>query len=264
MRLYWEVARATARRMSTYRWATVAGLVTNTVFGFILAYGLLAVFRGRGPVDGFDAIDAVTYTFVAQGIANPVGIFGNDLEQSLRIRTGEVAIDLSRPYDYQGWWASVAYGKAAFYGWARAIPPFVAGSLVLDTRLPDRWWIWPAFLGSLLLAIGVAFTVRFIVQLSAFWFTDARGPNQVVWIAGGFLAGVFVPLALFPSWAEPVARALPFASMIDVPIEVFLGRREGSALARAFAVQLVWLAVLVLAGRAVLARAMRRVEVLGG
>jgi ABC-2 type transport system permease protein len=61
-----------------------------------------------------------------------------------------------------------------------------------------------------------------------------------------------------------VARALPFASMIDVPIEVFLGRRAGSALAGAFAVQLAWLVVLVLAGRAVLTRAMRRVEILGG
>ena len=31
--------------MSTYRGATFAGVFTNTVFGFILAYVLLAVFR---------------------------------------------------------------------------------------------------------------------------------------------------------------------------------------------------------------------------
>ena len=37
MRLYVEVARATYARISTYRSATVAGVFTNTVFGFLLA-----------------------------------------------------------------------------------------------------------------------------------------------------------------------------------------------------------------------------------
>ena len=58
MRLYWEVARTTARRLATYRAATFAGVVTNTVFGFILSYVLLAVFRERPDIDGFDAVDA--------------------------------------------------------------------------------------------------------------------------------------------------------------------------------------------------------------
>jgi ABC-2 type transport system permease protein len=206
----------------------------------------------------------VTYTFVAQGLAMPVGIFGNDLEQAERIRTGEVAMDLIRPYDYQGWWAAVAGGKALFYGWARGIPPFVAGSLVLDTRLPDRWWIWPAFLASAALAVGACFALRFLVQLLAFWLTDVRGPNQIVAIAGGFLAGILVPLALLPSWLLPVARALPFASMLDAPIEVFLGRRAGAALAGTLALQAAWIVVLVTAGRWVLRRAVVRLEVAGG
>lgn len=262
--LYWEVARATARRMATYRWATVAGVVTNTAFGFILAYGLLATFRGRGPVDGFDSVDAVTYTFVAQGIAMAVGVFGQDLELAERIRTGEVAMDLARPYDYQAWWAAVAYGKAAFYAWARGIPPFVVGALVLETRLPDRWWIWPAFAASVVLAIGVSFALRFLVQLLAFWFTDVRGPNQVVNIAGGFLAGILVPVALFPPGLRTVARALPWASTLDAPISVFLGLRSGSSLVGTLVLQVVWLVVLVRCGRAVLAAAVRRLEVAGG
>jgi hypothetical protein len=107
MRLYVEVSRATARRMSTYRGAAFAGVVTNTVFGFILAYVLRAVFRERGVIDGFDAADAVTFTFVTQGMLMVVGIFGRS-EQADRVRTGEVAMDLSRPYDYQAWWAAVA------------------------------------------------------------------------------------------------------------------------------------------------------------
>ena len=64
-RLYVEVARSTFRRVTTYRGATLAGVVTNTVCGFILAYVLLAVFRERTIVGGFDATDAVTFSATA-------------------------------------------------------------------------------------------------------------------------------------------------------------------------------------------------------
>ena len=47
MRLYVEVARRTYARTSTYRSATVAGVFTNTVFGFLLAYVLQAVYAER-------------------------------------------------------------------------------------------------------------------------------------------------------------------------------------------------------------------------
>ncbi len=118
MRLFVEVARSTFRRATTYRWATFAGVVTNTVFGFILAYVLLAVFAKRGTVGGFDATDAVTFTFVAQGLLMVVGVFGN-VEMSERVRTGDVAVDLCRPYDFQSWWLAVHYGKAPFSSWWR-------------------------------------------------------------------------------------------------------------------------------------------------
>ncbi len=264
MRLYWEVARTTARRLATYRAATFAGVVTNTVFGFILSYVLLAVFRQRPDIDGFDATDAVTFTFVAQGMLMVIGIFGNDNEQAERVRTGEVALDLCRPYDYQGWWAAVAYGKALFYWWARGIPPFVVGALVLDVRLPEHLWVWPAFATSVALAVGVAFGWAFILQLVAFWILDARGPAQLGWVTAQFLSGTFVPLFLFPDGLERVVRILPFASMMQLPVEVFLGRHAGLDLLAVLGTQAAWAVTLAAVGRAVLARAVHKVVVQGG
>jgi ABC-2 type transport system permease protein len=264
MRIYVEVARATARRMTTYRGATFAGVFTNTVFGFLLAYVLLAVFRERAAIGDFDATDAVTFTFLAQGLAMPIGVFGSDLEQSQRILTGEVAIDLCRPYDYQGWWAAVAYGKAWFYVWARGIPPIVVASLFFDVRLPDRWWVWPAFAVAVFLGVGIAFALRFIIQLLSFWIVDVRGPNQIAWVVAGFLGGMFGPIVLFPDSIEPTIRALPFASMIGIPIEVFLEAHRGGDLVLVLTVQIAWLCALICAGRVLLARATKKLVIAGG
>ena len=43
MRLYWEVSRRGYRRFATYRAATLAGIFTNTAFGFMRAYVLVAL-----------------------------------------------------------------------------------------------------------------------------------------------------------------------------------------------------------------------------
>jgi ABC-2 type transport system permease protein len=175
-------------------------------------------------------------------------------------------MDLCRPYDYQGWWGAVAVGKASFYLWARGIPPFLVAAVAFDLRLPsvDRWWIWPAFALAVLLAIGVAFAFRFLVQLVAFWIVDVRGPNQVAWLIGGFLSGMFAPLALFPDGIEPFVRLLPFASMIGLPIEVLLDMHRGTALPAIYLLQAAWLVVLVVLGRVVLARAERKLVIAGG
>ena len=262
-RLYLEVARSTFRRVTTYRGATFAGVVTNTIFGFILAYVLLAVFRERGSTGGFDAKDAVTFVFVTQGLLMVVGIFGN-LEMAERIRTGDVAVDLCRPYDFQAWWIAVHYGKAPFYLVFRGLPPYVLGTLAFHLRLPPDAPMAAAFLASTALAVGLAAAYGFIIQSTAFWLLDVRGPNQVGWIAAQFFAGTYVPLVLFPSWLEPAARALPFASMIQLPVEVFLGKHTGVDLLGVFAIQLVWLAALVAVGRVLLARATRRLVIQGG
>jgi ABC-2 type transport system permease protein len=262
MRLYVEVARRTYTRISTYRSATVAGVFTNTVFGFLLAYVLLAVYRQRSDVGGFDAVDAVTFTFVAQGLLMVLGMF-NDTEIADRITSGDVIVDLQRPFDHQAWWAGVSYGKAAYYLIFRGVPPFIAGALVFHLQLPSLGGA-VAFIVSVALAVGVAFGWRYLLQLTAFWLLDVRGANQLGWLAAQFLSGAFVPIVFFPDWLEGLARALPFASMMQYPVEVWLGRYEGLELLAVFGLQLGWALALVLAGRHVMSRAVRRVVVQGG
>jgi ABC-2 type transport system permease protein len=262
MRLYVEVARATYARISTYRSATVAGVFTNTVFGFLLAYILLAVYSQRAEVGGFDAVDAVTFTFVAQGLLMVLGMF-NDTEMADRISTGDVIVDHQRPYDHQAWWAGVSYGKAAYYVIFRGIPPFVAGALVFDLRLPSPFDA-VAFIVSVALAVGVAFGWRYLLQLTAFWLLDVRGANQLGWLAAQFLSDAFLPIVFFPLWLETVCRALPVASMLQLPVGVWLGQNDGVELLGVFALQAAWAVALVVAGRRVMGRAVRRVVVQGG
>jgi ABC-2 type transport system permease protein len=259
----WAVATRSYRRQSTYRGATVAGVFTNTVFGFILAYVLLAVLRERHVIGGFDAIDAVTFTFVMQGMLMVIGVFGA-MDIADRIRSGDVVSDLYRPVDFQAYWLADAYGRSAFYALFRGIPPFLIASFVFHLRVPGALEIWISFVVSLIAAVAISFGFGFVLQLTAFWLLDIKGPHQFGWLVAQFFSGVYVPVVFFPRWLEAVAYATPFPAMAQFPAEVFLGKHRGLDLAPIYAQQLLWAAVMLAIGRLVLMRAMRKVVVQGG
>jgi ABC-2 type transport system permease protein len=263
IRLSFELARRGFGRYAAYPGATWAGVFTNTFFGFMIAYALLAVYEHRSFVGDYDARDAVTYTWLAQGMLMTVYLWGW-YEVALRVRSGDVATDLQRPLDLQAYWLTQDLGRAAYHALFRGVPPFVLGAFVFDVLIPDDPLVWIAFTGSLVLAVVASFAFRFLFNLAAFWLLDYRGAGILAMVVSTFFSGQIVPLAFFPDWLETLAWALPFAAMVQAPIEVWLGHAAGVELAGLLALQAFWAAVLLLLGRAVLAAGMRKLVIQGG
>lgn len=261
--LYWQVALRGYRRFATYRAATFAGVVTNTVFGFMRAYVFVALYRGRSDVGGFDLRDTLTYTFLSQGLIMAVYLWGW-WEIALGVRSGAIVTDFSRPIDYQLYWLAQDLGRSVYHALFRGVPPFILGALVFHLRLPQHPWTWFAFVVSVELAVCVSFALRFIVNLSAFWLLDYRGVGTIAQAAWTFFSGFVVPIAFFPGALRTVSQALPFAAMLTTPVEVFLEKAQGADLLGALAFQAGWALLLLLAGRLMLSAATRKVVIQGG
>ena len=71
-------------------------------------------------------------------------------------------------------------------------------------------------------------------------------------------------LAVFPGGFGEVAQLLPWAAILQVPVDVLVGARGGGALLWGLAFQAVWGAVLLALGRLVQSAATRKVVVHGG
>ncbi|HET6855910.1 MAG TPA: ABC-2 family transporter protein [Streptomyces sp.] len=266
MRLYAVVAAGGFRRYATYRVATAAGVFTNTVFGFIMAYAYTALWDQRPQLGGYDLSQALTYVWLGQAMLMTAAMMGGGFENELieRIRTGDIAIDLYRPVDLQLFWLAGDLGRAAFHLLGRGIIPMALGALAFDLSLPANPLVWTAFLVAMLFGVVVSFAIRFLVALSAFWLLDGAGVAQMTFIAGLFFSGMVLPLNVFPGALGEVARVLPWSSLLQVPADVLLGRYSGWGLAGAYAFQIGWAAALLTAGRLLQTVAMRRVVVQGG
>jgi len=262
VRLDWEIAKRGWRRYAAYPWATAAGVFTNTIFGFLQAYILLAIYRHRADVGGFDARDVVTYVWLAQAMIMPVYIFGWQ-ELALRIRDGSIAGDLARPLDPQRYWLAFDLGRAPYHLLFRGILPFVFGALVFELHYPSPLDAF-AFLLSLTLAVVVSFGIRFLYNASAFWLLDHRGVMTLTVTIVTFFSGMVVPVRFFPHWLRELSYGLPFAGVIQTPIDVWLGKRAGLELAGFLGLQLLWALLLLGCGRLALALGTRRLVVQGG
>ena len=261
VRLAIELMRRGFRRHATYRSATVAGIVTNTVFGLLRGAVLVAAIdAAASPIAGFDRERALTYVWLGQALIGPVAIF-RWTEIADRIRTGELASDLCRPADFQTWWFCDDVGRGIYQVDVRGVTQLSIGALIGQVLAPNPWGRVVLFVVSVGLAIAVSFGLRFLANLWVFWTLDARGPASVYTVLCVGLSGFIIPIDFFPDWLAAAQRLLPFAALIQGPIDVYLGHRSAAAV---IGLQLVWATALAIAGRMVLARATHRLVVQGG
>lgn len=263
VRLYWEVTKRAFQRQLAYRTANFAGLATNAFFGYLRAAVFVAVFRTRTEIGGYDLSAAVTYTWLTQGMIMIVSMWSWwEVEQT--IRSGDVVSDLSKPFSYTGFWLARDLGRAAYYLLMRCCPVLIVGQLLFGLRWPHSPLTWLALGPSLFLAVCISFGWRFLLNLTAFWTTEARGLGALTSALVLFLNGFVIPIEFFPAWLQHVARALPFAGTIQVPADVFLEQVTGWALAGALGIQLLWAAIMLGLAQALVGVATRRVVTQGG
>jgi ABC-2 type transport system permease protein len=257
---YARLVRAGYLRHSTYRSAALAGLFTNTVFGLLRVSVLLAVVAAGGTAAGYDAASINTFVWLGQGLLAVVTLWG-DPELSQRVRSGDVAIDLARPLNLQFTVLAGDLGRAGHAMLWRFVPPVAFGALVLPFHWPTAPGTLALFALSVVLAIALSSTLRFLVELSAFWLLDARGVRSLYGAVSGVLAGLTVPLAFFPDTVRAAIYATPFPGLLQTPIDVFSERGPAWVL---LAHQVLWLLGATAVAQLALARATRRLVVQGG
>ena len=259
----WQIARRGYSRYAAYPAATIAGLFTNIVFGFLRGYVLLALFQVRGEIGGYDPAATLTYVWLTQGLIMTTYIWGwNEMAQ--RIRTGDIATDLVRPIHPLRAGLAFDFGRAAYHTFFRAIPPFVVGALFFRLIVPSEPLIWLAFAVSVVLAIAVSYAYRLLYNLVAFWMLDNRGAMTIATLVATLLSGFLIPVAFFPGWLAAIAHATPFPAMLQIPIDIFVGAASGADVLAGILTQLAWATVLLLAARIVFALGVRRLEIQGG
>jgi ABC-2 type transport system permease protein len=265
VRVYWRILVAGFRRQSAYLLAAFGGLVANTTFGLLKVAILFATVRAAGGhLQGYDVAQMSTYIWISQGLLGSINMSGR-VDIADRIKSGDVAVDFLRPLDVQGAAVTTEVGRALFNLIPRGLPSVLIGGVFVGMALPSDPSAYLLGAVSILLAIAVsAATVYVLVAVPGFWIVETRGLQILYMVVSGFLAGLFVPIWLFPGWLEVVAQATPFPATMMYPVDVISGRAAGVDALVLVVVQLAWLIGVAALGQVLTRAGRHRLEVQGG
>ena len=77
-------------------------------------------------------------------------------------------------------------------------------------------------------------------------------------------SGLLLPITFFPHIVQSILALMPFEYISYIPMLIYLGKLEGLSLARAIAIQAVWVVVLFAIGDGLWRWSTRKVTIQGG
>jgi len=261
VRPYVAILSARFRVLLQYRAAAAAGFGTQLVWGLIRMMIFDAFYASSTAPQPLSREQAITYIWLGQALFAMLPLQVDGDVRNI-VRSGSVAYELLRPVDLYVLWYARALASRTAPTLLRAVPMFLVAGLFFGLRAPPSLAAgacWLLTLGGALL-VGCAFMTLCTVLLV--WTVSgdgiARWAPQVTYV----FSGMVLPIPLFPAWARRMLEALPFRGMVDVPARVYMG--ELASPLSELGQQLLWTLALVILGRLLLARAVRRLEIQGG
>ncbi|HEV8634587.1 MAG TPA: ABC-2 family transporter protein [Chloroflexota bacterium] len=259
---YWAIARVTLATQTAY----LGEIAVRTVFLAMVLYIFVQLWTvtyaamGRQTVAGFSVAQMIWYLTVTESILLSRPRVSREIDQD--VRSGDVAYQLIRPYDY------VLFRLAAYLG-ERALR--FGSCLAIGTALA-LLYVGPIELdAAAVLAAGLVVLVGAVVDfmgavaigLCAFWVEDTQ-PLQLLYDRSiMLLGGLLLPLELFPDWIARILAALPFQLILYAPARIAV-TGDLSGLSLILAQLAVTLAVAYALARGVFALATRRLHANGG
>lgn len=222
-----------------------------------------ALYSERETIAGLTMQQTLTYIILARMIA-PLVQWGYTQDFGYWIREGTISSELLRPVDFQ---ERIFIGHLTRTFVALAQQLLVTGSfavLVFDIRLPTDPLIWLSFLISLLLGCSILFCFDWIFGCMAFYSTEVWGLQVVRGSVLVLFSGVLLPLTMLPSALQTLAKWMPFAQSVSIPVSLLSGITPLNQLGSIWLQQLAWLAVMLILSRLMFQFSVRKITVQGG
>lgn len=180
------------------------------------------------------------------------------------IRSGNVVYELLRPVDLHTLWFARAVAFRSAPTVLRALPMLILALLFLGMLPPASLASTAAWLASMFGALLLSAAITEIMTISLLWTISGEGIARLMPSFSIVFSGLIVPIPLMPGWAQAICNALPFRGLMDTPARLYMGHIAPSDALGVIAQQFAWIAILMLAGRWLLARGLRKLVVQGG
>ncbi|MDZ8189983.1 MAG: ABC-2 family transporter protein [Nostoc sp. ChiSLP02] len=272
MKAYWSLFIARFALLLQYRTAAFAGVATQFFWGFVKVMVLEAFFTHTTSTQPMTLQEAVGYVWLGQAFLMAVAPWSGDREIQYSIQSGAVGYDLLRPTDLYNFWFTRALALRTAPVILRAIPLLTVTMFIFpligfserSLSFPPSFAAFIAFFLSFIAAILLSSALTMLLTVSMIWTLSGEGINTILPTLIIFFSGMIVPLPLFPEWIKPLLNALPFSGLMDRPFRLFTGNLPANEIFNVLLHQLVWIFIIVIIGRFLVSRGVKKLVIQGG
>ncbi len=263
-KMYGEFSRKSFQRAAAYRFDAWTRIIGNVMFLFMWGFIWYGLYHGKGEVEGVSFQAMLSYILVSQALQGLHGAGTPLWEIQERVRTGDIAMEMLRPYDYPTRMLFSDFGSITFYFMTAIVPLYTVLFLVLKPVVPTSFSQGGLFVISAILGYLIRYCIELTFGLFTFWLVETGGVEDIFYFAISLFSGSVIPLWFFPGWLEQVARYLPFQGIFFVPNSIFVGQLTGQAVWDALLSQVIWLVICYAILRFVWAKASMKIVIQGG
>lgn len=250
-----------------YRAAAYAGIATQFAWGFMYIMLYETFYKSNPNMAPMKFSQLSSYIWLQQAFLALFMTWFLDNDILDLITSGNVAYELCRPLDlYNSWFAkncAVRLSKAVL----RCFPILIIAFILPEPykfKLPGSSVAALLFIISMILGFIVVVAYCMLVYIFTFYTISPMGVRMALVMTADFLSGGLVPLPFLPDWLTKYIYLSPFAAMQNVPFRIYSGSIPFNEAFYSIFLQIVWAIILILIGRTVLSRALKKVIVQGG
>lgn len=228
-------------RMFEYRFNFLLGRLRNIIVLLLLFYVWKSLTLKSGSFAGYSEIEIITYIFLVNLTRSVV--FGNqpgDIAQEINQGIFSKYLTMSVNYFWFNFWRQLAQRIVSLISAIIEVAIF-AIVLKVDFFMQIDLVILGWFSVSVLLATVLYFILSYLINLSAFFSREAIGVKFLFdWILE-FGSGAYFPLDILARVFFVSLAFLPFAYLIYLPVEIYLGRMSFWQIATGICFQVFWI-----------------------
>ena len=200
-------------------------VLVRTVFIAVILYIFLrlwaAVYSESGAqlLGGLTLAQMLWYLMITEAFWMSSSRLSFEVDED--VRTGRLAIQITKPLSYPGALLGKALGERVVrFTINLAVGSVVALALVGPIRMTGRGLLM--FLAVLPLSFALDALGLIIVGFFAFWFESTAGLSILYSRTAMLAGGTMLPLDLYPPALQTICSWLPFATMIYGPARLFV------------------------------------------
>ena len=246
-----------------YRVSYFVNIISQFVTYIVIFFLWKAIYTAGPVLGGMAWSDMQGYLLISL-FASALISGSSEFRVSRSIWTGNIAVELVRPVDYQRANFAITVGNGIAEGVLVAAIGVVFAVLIGFSTPPGHAITWFYFILAMLFSFTIKFLLVYIFGLFSFWTTGSMG---LAWIRKGltdFFSGALIPLSFFPGWLQNIANLLPFRGIVFVPGTIFIEQMPDNQILVSLALDLVWIVALWYLAKLIWHFAMRKVTIHGG